>query len=151
MSNRVKLLQGQISYKGHYKYQLVENYDIAIPSLPTGGYMVSGRLFHIHGKRFLEIIEKRLWIFQGYAWDGPSGPTIDTKDSMRASLVHDALYQLIREGHLPQAYRKQADILLREIAIEDGMWRWRAWGWYWAVRKFGGKHNAKPRPVHTAP
>ncbi len=30
----------------------------------------------------------------------PNGPTIETKTFMRASLVHDALYQLMREEHL---------------------------------------------------
>jgi len=35
-----------------------------------------------------------LCIREGYSWDGPSGPAIDTVDFMRGSLVHDALYQL---------------------------------------------------------
>jgi len=40
---------------------------------------------------------------KGYAWDGPSGSTVDTLNFMRGSLVHDALYQLIRmEKILPQ-------------------------------------------------
>ena len=44
-----------------------------------------------------------LQIAAGYAWDGASGPTIDTRNSMIASLVHDALYQLIREDNYPPA------------------------------------------------
>ena len=39
-----------------------------------------------------------LYISKGYSWDGPSGPAIDTPDWIKASLVHDALYQLIREN-----------------------------------------------------
>ena len=31
-----------------------------------------------------------------YEWDGPSGPAIDTDNFMDGSLVHDALYDLMR-------------------------------------------------------
>lgn len=83
-------------------------------------------------------------IKKGYAWDGPSGPTIDTKSFMRGSLVHDALYQLMREGYLDyKKYRKLADQELRRICLEDGMSKFRAWYVYRFVRLFG-KKNAKP-------
>ena len=59
--------------------------------------------------------EGRLEVKRTYAWDGPSGPTIDTRNFMRGSLVHDALYQLIRLEVLPPESRKRADQLLREI------------------------------------
>ncbi len=81
-----------------------------------------------------------LIIDQVYAWDGPSGPTIDTKTFMRGSLIHDALYQLIREGVLSMADRKRVDQILREICREDGMAKFRAWYVYHGVRKFGAKH-----------
>lgn len=81
----------------------------------------------------------RLKIRKGYAWDGASGPAMDTKNFMRASLVHDALYQLIREGILPTSKRKKADKLLREMCLADGMSRPRAWWVYRAVRAFGYK------------
>ena len=48
---------------------------------------------------------------------GASGPTLDTDDTMELdSLVHDALYQLMREGCLPQSARKAADKLMRPDA-----------------------------------
>lgn len=74
---------------------------------------------------------------KGYAWDGPSGPTIDTVDFLKGSLVHDALYQLIREKHLPRKYRKIADKELKKICIKQGMPSWRVWYVYAAVRIFG--------------
>ena len=85
----------------------------------------------------------KLLIKAGYSWDGPSGPTIDTPNFMRGSLVHDALYQLMREGVLEQHDRKRTDIILREICRADGMSRLRAWGVYRAVRKFGAG-SARP-------
>ena len=91
---------------------------------------------------------------RGYAWDGPSGPTLDTRNFMRASLVHDALYQLMREGLLDSSQRLYADRLLRKICRQDGMSRFRAWYVYRALRAFGGK-GARPRkpfnPILRAP
>ncbi len=85
----------------------------------------------------------RLTLKRGYAWDGPSGPSIDTKDFMRGSLVHDGLYQLMREKLLPQGRRKPADVLLWMICLEDGMSRARADYVYHAVRVFGAS-SARP-------
>jgi len=76
-----------------------------------------------------------LRIRAGYCWDGASGPTIDTKNTMLGSLIHDALYQLIREGWLDFSHRKAADVLLRDIMISKGMTKIRARIWYRAVRK----------------
>lgn len=86
----------------------------------------------------------QLFVKPDYAWDGASGPTWDDKTNMRGSLIHDALYQLMREELLGRKWRKYADELLREICRADGMNRFRARLWYWAVRTFG-KNNSMPR------
>jgi hypothetical protein len=93
--------------------------------------------------------EGLLTISKGYAWDGPSGPTFDTKNFMRGSLVHDALYQLIRENKIDQDQRRRADEILREICLEDGMSKIRAWWVFWGVYLFG-EGAAKPDML-TAP
>lgn len=81
-----------------------------------------------------------LTVKAGYAWDGPSGPTIDTDTFMRASVVHDALYQLMRLDYLDHRNsRKKADNLLKTMCIADGMWRIRAWYIYLAIRLFGAR------------
>jgi len=77
-----------------------------------------------------------LTIYKGYAWDGASGPTWDDKTNKGSSLVHDVLYQLIREGYLCGSDREEADKELRDISIKNGMNRFRAWYWYQAVRRF---------------
>ena len=56
-----------------------------------------------------------LTIKGGYAWDGASGPAND-HNFVRASLVHDALYQLLRERKIPEEYREVAD----DTVIYDG-------------------------------
>ena len=85
-------------------------------------------------------IDKSGWIQidAGYEWDGASGPTIDTPDTMDGSLVHDVLYQLLREGVLGGNSRKFADKCIREMCITDGMPKWRANYWYFFLRCFGG-------------
>lgn len=60
-----------------------------------------------------------LIISEGYAWDGASGCP-DVALILRASLIHDALYQLIREKHLPYFWRQPADLEFRNAILEDG-------------------------------
>ena len=119
-----------------YKYEvlIIEFFDTGIKYVNIGG---------ITGFIGLNPVGM-LTVFPHYAFDGPSGPTVDTKTFMRGSLVHDALYQLMREGKLDRKYRKRADELLREICLEDGMNRFRAWYVYKAVR-FAGRWTVKPR------
>ncbi len=91
----------------------------------------------------LEItVSGKLIIRKGYAWDGPSGPTRDSKNFMRASLVHDALYQLLREKILAPSEREGADQIMRRICLEDGMSGFRAWYVYHGVRLFGASSAA---------
>jgi hypothetical protein len=130
--------------KGNYKYYLREDYVINIPVFPEKD--ISCRYFYLTAKG-------QLGIYYSYAWDGASGPTIDTKSSMRGSLVHDVLYQAIRLGLIPAWYKEVADKLLHDICEEDGMWKTRSDVWRWAVEKFGG-HSIDPKSepeVLTAP
>ena len=116
-----------------YKYQLTAPYEHPGPTgiVTAAGAEVPG--FIVLTK------DGHLTISKGYAWDGPSGPTIDTKDFMRGSLVHDALYQLMRARKLPQETRIAADNLLRETCKADGMSAFRAWYVYRSVRAFAAK------------
>lgn len=125
-----------IKYKKRrrYKYNLHQDYeykaDIEIAEPSDLGFIKISK-------------EGMLFIKSRYAWDGPSGPTFDTKNFMRGSLVHDALYQLIREKKINQDQRKRADEILREICLEDGMSKIRAWWVFWGVYLFG---NAAAKP-----
>src|SRR3990172_2891552 len=117
-----------IKYKAGYKYQLKSNYAVTISIKPPADIITAYITLNAQGMLTLK---------DGYAWDGPSGPPIDTMTFMRGSLIHDALYQLMREGKLDQnVHREAADSILREVCIEDGMWSFRAWYVYQAVRQF---------------
>jgi hypothetical protein len=132
-----------IEYAAGYKYQLIKDYSLAVGIVPKIPFTTP----------FLQLdSDGRLTIRAGYAWDGPSGPTIDTQNFMRGSLVHDALYQLIREGLLPFSAKAAADKLLRELCREDGMSALRAWWVYVAVDKFGKDASKRQLPkILTAP
>lgn len=117
-----------IQYRSGYKYQLAADYSMQID---IKGFSILTEFISLS-------LEGVLFMRSGYASDGPSGLTFDTKSSMRGSFVHDALYQLLRQGLIPAKYRKYIDQLLRDICIEDGMWKWRAKAWYRAVRGFAG-------------
>jgi len=123
----------RIEYSSGFKYQLRQKYMISL-KFPWATEVSCG---------FVSLSDGVLTIQHGYAWDGPSGPTWDTKTFMRGSLVHDALYQLIRtfDGCVS---RKFADETLYRICREDGMCRARAWWVYRGVR-LGARRAAKPR------
>lgn len=134
-----------ISFRSGYKYQLVEPYRCSVGIYPR----------MVIETKFISLSRSgRLTLKEGYAWDGPSGPAIDTPTFMRGSLVHDALYQLMREGHLDrERTRPWTDRLLYRICREDGMSRIRALIVYLGVILFGEK-NTKPsgaRPILHAP
>ena len=125
-----------------YKYQVAEDYTIKIDLKPI-------EAIRRELTRFLSLSPAGvLTIKKYYAWDGPSGPTIDTRDFMRGSLVHDALYQLMREGVLDYSvHRQRADEIFRQLLVEDGMCKFRAWYVYQAVHIFA-EGGARPQPEH---
>jgi hypothetical protein len=116
--------------------------------------------------KFVTLEKGKLVIRKDYAWDGASGPVFQTKTLVAASLLHDALYQIIRELKLSEWFRKEADNELRDEylrlcvkvypskSLKDKarrqLARTRAVYIYQAVRKFGraaiNKH--KPKKIY---
>jgi hypothetical protein len=127
--------KGYIRYRSDYKYQLAESYAISISIKPKSDIKTE----------FIDLnTDGNLIVKKGYAWDGPSGPVKDTKENMRASLVHDALYQLMRNDKLKsRTHRKAADQEFKDICKADGVSNLRASVYYKALRKFG-KPAASP-------
>ncbi len=136
----------QIRYCAGYEFQLAENYSVDVGFRPLVSVSV--------GEWVALTDQGILSLKAGYAWDGASGPIVQSADIMRGSLVHDGLYQLMRAGLLGQEYREQADGVLKRICLEDGMSHWYAQAVYNAVREFGAQAaavGAMPYPVLTAP
>ena len=134
-----------IKFKGGYRYQLVDDYRIKLERVRSSKQIVTNRSWvRLQKSGWLELKA-------GYCWDGASGPAIDTKRIMRGSLVHDALYQLLRSEYLAPECRKQADEELRRICLEDGMSKVMAFLVYWSVRIFGKPASVGKKPVMEAP
>jgi hypothetical protein len=132
-----------VRYRDGYRFQLAEPFQVATPITEA-----------CPGNHFVGLsLDGMLTIATGYAWDGASGPIAQDATIVRGSLVHDALYQLMRECALPASWRQPADSLLRQMLVEDGLHPAMAAVVYRAVRMFGGQF-ADPdscKPILEAP
>ncbi len=118
-----------MKYRAGFRYQLVETERYQSDIMPLG-VLADTDWLALDG-------EGLLTIRAGYCWDGASGPVIHTPDNMRASLIHDAYYQLIRLGLIHAAYRAAADRIYRRVCIESGMTEARAEVHFHGLRLFG--------------
>jgi hypothetical protein len=132
-----------ISYKEGFNFQLENDYTVRI-NISTQECQSAFITLDTSGV---------LTIKKGYAWNGLTGPTIQTINGLRASLIHDALYQLMEESSLDRVYRINADIEFRNACLEDGMWKIRAWTYFYCLRWFAESAATKAAiyPVKTAP
>jgi len=133
-----------IHYKQGYKYQLSVGIVLYVTIYPEK---------QIETDYLILTPEGRLTIKKGYAWDGATG-AIDSKNFMRGSLVHDALYQLMREGLLDaDKWREPSDSILQALCRADGMSRFRAWYVYKAVQLLGkaATRQCNKKPLLRAP
>lgn len=134
-----------ICYRHGFKYQLVEDYLHKLPFELCQGEPVDTKFF------CYDPAAGTLLIREGYAWDGPSGPSFDTKTFMRGSLVHDAGYQLMREGKMPRSTKPHWDRHMQEICKVDGMFGPRAWWCFKAVEQFGMDATIRNKNILVAP
>ena len=85
-----------------YKYRLLEKMEFETEIRPDC------RAEFPRGRPFVSLeTNGRLRTEARYAWDG-ADLCPDVKAVMRASLAHDAVYQLIRKGRLPRKWRAEA-------------------------------------------
>ena len=120
--------------KYKYKFKVEENFSIELPfKIPDFEHPYASSKDSI------------LSVKRGYAWDGASGPIINTRDTLVASLVHDVLYQAMRLNLIKSSKenRKIADKNFFEILKMNGVNSIRRKVWYFAVRLFGKKSTIK--------
>ncbi|MGK0237862.1 MAG: hypothetical protein ACI92G_001326 [Candidatus Pelagisphaera sp.] len=125
---------GAFTYLSGYKYQLHKDYEYLL-NFDTKAEAVLNKI---------EIKGNRMILRKGYGWDGASGPAIDTKNFMRGSAIHDALYVLMAHGVLEQEeFKDHCDQEFMRILAKDGMPRLRRMYVYQAVKQFGIKGSSK--------
>jgi len=132
----MEISNAKLVYEKGYKYQIVEDFKVQLPltiekdiEIPFASLSKDGLL----------------WLKPGFAYDGASGPTKDSKANMRGSGIHDALYKMMRLELLSLKWRPLADKLLKEYCIADTKkgYKWAARirykAWEWSVGKFARK------------
>lgn len=130
-----------MKYSKGYKYQLKETVVIQTALLPLVPCVIQGFiLLNTDGK---------LYIYKGYAWDGVTHG-IDFKFAMIASLVHDALFQLMQEGLLPLSFVHLANLEFRKLMIISNAPKFIAELYYQAVDHFGVSFATWKRVVYEA-
>ena len=108
------------------RYTIVEKFEIAVP-FESGNYSWGS----------ISLSDGILVLSSGYTWDGASGPVLDTKNFLRASLVHDALFDLLKYGGMPRENLPQVNALFIQLAIEDGVSKLRTSIASWGLRVLG--------------
>ena len=131
-----------MKYKCGYKYQTQEDVVVPLPELSQTLTASSGI--------WVSLKNKEIRLTAGYAWDGASFILFlwfGTPELWKTpSLIHDGLYQLMRESKLPLTNRKTADGIFYRLLRERGVWWINARLAYLAVR-IGGNYCAR----HGAP
>lgn len=152
---------GKLEWTEGYKYRTAKTFWIFTGIKPFDEIQIG---------RITLTVEGQLIIDRGYSWDGPSGPTIDTNNFMVGGVVHDALYEILRCPSKPldrkcyierdgiithvathDQVRAEADMILKDLILEDGMSNFRANYIYRGVRLGGVDSAEKPRKIHSAP
>ncbi|MFA7222578.1 MAG: hypothetical protein WC148_03500 [Bacilli bacterium] len=127
-------VDNQIWYTCGYKYQLSRDYTTLTAIHPEK---------RIETDYIILTTDGYLTAKKGYAWDGPSGPTVDDDTNMRGSVAHDVKYQLMRLQLISYSCRKLSDQEMKDDLGEDGMGWVRREGWYYGLR-LGGSASASP-------
>lgn len=133
-----------MKYKSGYRLALDEAYSQTLPFALSEPRQTSSGL--------VSLAADSLSIAAGYPWDGAStGLPWTPIKWIRPSLVHDALYQLIRESQLPMTFRRDADEVFYRLLRENRVNVVVATVVYWAVRLLGNYFLRKGRKTKEAP
>lgn len=126
--------------KVQYKYYLEETVSVQTSVRPAQSAIVPGYIFlGVDGKMI---------IYRRYAWDGITNG-VNFKSNRVPGLVHDATYQLIREGLIDLSLKAQSDKDLRDMMIAEGSWKFVANFFYFCVSKFGNAFATKRKKIYT--
>ena len=99
---------------GEWKYRLRVQYGYVLPTCFEGAYAE----FPAEGDPYLRLVNQCVMMRKGYAWNG-ANYFPDFEWVLRATLVHDSLCQLVKEGVIDSHLRKCADRELYCIVTED--------------------------------
>jgi hypothetical protein len=127
------------------KYEITESGILTLVGMTkhVKSIVVSNKSIYKRDVYYLILTER-------FKWDGPSGPTIDSKEGMIASAAHDMLYKMLRDEEFGKISEKDQSIMrkwadkqfLHQLKL-SGMGWFRRRMWYRGVR-IGGESSASP-------
>lgn len=139
---RVRCTSGPMQYTNGYKYQIRNNVTFALPPEFDGIDIATD---------FITLKDRILTVLRGYAYNGASGPTIDTRNSMRPTAFHDAMYQLMCLELLLREFKPLVDELFYELLRQENMAAPRAFVWKRSVEKLGTNASIRNKDILVAP
>lgn len=120
-----------------YKYTLTEDACIYVPKIDMGKFKAVGTK---DDKVYVEVLGHCFIVKAGYSWDGCTGVR-DTDWNMRASLFHDAMYQVKKCGLPLQIKWWEIDSIFRTIMKQDGANLFQRNLYYYGVRSIGALYK----------
>ena len=139
LNPRILTNENYLFFVDGFRYQVEEDFIIIIEDFRPDTTIIN---------EFFEFYtDGTLLIKRGFAWDGPSGPTIDTKNGHVAAIVHDVFYRCIRKGYLPLSIKPISDKIFYKLLRKKGMFVLRAYLWYLGVKLFGMKACTTPSRI----
>jgi hypothetical protein len=116
-------------------YYVRQNTLIVLPDELSG-------IMHIdHG---FSIIGRHIYLYEGFWFDGASGPAVDGPTNIMAAAIHDALYRILASRHgkqLDALTYKLADETYRRVMIAQGALPIRAYLHYIGLRIGGRRYS----------
>jgi hypothetical protein len=128
-------------FRKGYRYQLAEDREfIHTPLRPKEDIVTT----------FIELrTDGTLLTKLGYAWDGRSG-LLRRKKTKGPSLFHDAVYQLIRRGHLPPEAKQIADDYYVRLLRKNKVAKWYSGVDGRMLKWFGSKAASEEKEIYEA-
>ncbi len=118
--------------QGRWAYTLARPMAFSVPELHLGVLEIRSLQGHLLARTSQDGI---LAIASGYSWDGCTaiGRLIETQATLRASLLHDLLYQMAEQSR----YKVPFNQLAADRAFKRYLPCWARLIWYGGVRAFG--------------
>jgi hypothetical protein len=131
------IMRRQIAYTKADKFVLGRNEWFDLDFAP---------MYEVESSYVKFTIDGVLMIKRGFLWSA-NFPAMNTENTKPASLLHDAGYDMIKDGLLPRKpFKDLFDMAMRDVLLECKILDARAWAWYMAVQIGGDNALNAPRP-----
>ena len=138
----VVLYAGGLKFRkngGKWPFLVLEDYPHRWENGPVPGTNEQSSISTSDGTVVAELAEDAVILLNGYAWDGNSGPAVNTLKCLRASALHDVWCQAMQLDVYERSFRnwRRGAREYRTICHRDGMGWVRRWLRYVALLTYG--------------